>query len=183
MNNIILIGFMGSGKTSIGIKLSYRLRRTMTDTDKAIEKSCGMTVSEIFDRLGEEEFRRMETECLERMLGEAEGQIISAGGGLPIRKENRELLKNLGIVVFLRATAETICGRLEEDTTRPLLRGDNQRNKVYTMLEARTPAYEGASDVIIDVDNKELETIVDEIIKRVTKKDGRMVWEDEFTCN
>lgn len=169
MNHIILIGFMGCGKTSVGVKLSYRLRRTMTDTDKTIERLYGMTISEIFDRLGEEEFRRMETECLERMTEEADNQIISAGGGLPMKRENRELLKGLGTVVYLRVTPETVCTRLAADTTRPLLRGEHPEEKVRVLLEKRAPVYESAADVIIDVDDKDLDAITDEVIDTVMK--------------
>ena len=74
MKNIILIGFMGSGKTSVGIRLSYRLRRTLTDTDKKIERLYRMSISEIFGRFGEEEFRNMETQCLEKLLEEPKGR-------------------------------------------------------------------------------------------------------------
>ena len=76
MKNIILIGFMGSGKTSVGIRLSYRLRRTLTDTDKKIERLYRMSISEIFGRFGEEEFRNMETQCLEKLLDECKCRII-----------------------------------------------------------------------------------------------------------
>ena len=105
-DNIILTGFMGCGKTSVGIRLSYTLRRTLIDTDKWIEKKQGKTVSEIFASEGEEAFRRMESECIRELIGTAEGQVISTGGGLPVRKENRKLLKELGTVYYLKATPE-----------------------------------------------------------------------------
>ena len=106
MKNIILTGFMGCGKTSVGIRLSYRVRRTMTDTDRKIERLYRMSVSEIFEKMGEEAFRDMETHCLEKLLDEPQGQIIAVGGGLPIRSRNRELLKRLGWVVYLRVKPE-----------------------------------------------------------------------------
>ena len=107
-DNIILTGFMGSGKTSVGIRLSYSLRRTMIDTDKWIEKKQGMTVSEIFAEEGEEAFRNMETKCLQELLKTTDHQIISVGGGLPVREENRQLLSRLGRVFYLKASPETI---------------------------------------------------------------------------
>lgn len=165
--NIILIGFMGCGKTSVGIRLSYRIRRTMIDTDKMIERLQKMTVSEIFDRMGEEEFRKMETQCLERLLEESEEQIISVGGGLPMREENRKLLKQLGTVIYLRVTPQTVCERLANDTTRPLLQGENPQEKVRNLMALRTDIYESAADVIIDVDEKDFDTILDEIMERV----------------
>ena len=85
-DNIILIGFMGCGKTSVGIRLSYRMKRTMVDTDKWIEKKQKMTITDIFDTYGEDTFRRMETECLKELIQAADGQIISVGGGLPVRE-------------------------------------------------------------------------------------------------
>lgn len=166
MRNIILIGFMGSGKTSVGIRLSYRLRRVLTDTDKKIERLQRMTVSEIFERFGEAEFRNMETQCLERLLEEPEGQIISVGGGLPMRSRNRELLRRLGTVVYLRVKAGTVCARLAADTSRPLLQGEDREEKVQRLLEKRAPVYESAAEIIVDVDEKTLDEIVDEILEK-----------------
>lgn len=167
-NNIILIGFMGCGKSSVGIRLSYRLRRTVTDTDKMIERLNQMTVSEIFERLGEEAFREMETQCLERLLEEPEDRmIISVGGGLPMRERNRELLKRLGTVVYLRVTAGTVCARLASDTTRPLLRGENPEEKVRKLMEQRSGVYEDAADVVIDTDGRDFDAILDEIAERL----------------
>ncbi|MCI6552950.1 MAG: shikimate kinase [Lachnospiraceae bacterium] len=171
MKNIILIGFMGSGKTSVGIRLSYRLRRTMVDTDRMIERLNQMTVAEIFARLGEEEFRRMETRCLQRLLEDSHQQILSVGGGLPMREENRRLLKRLGTVIYLRVTAETVCTRLAGDTTRPLLQGDNPQKRVQDLLEARSPIYEAAADFIIDADDKDFDTILGEIMERLGEEE------------
>ena len=167
MKNIILIGFMGSGKTSVGIRLSYRLRRTLTDTDKKIERLYRMSISEIFGRFGEEEFRNMETQCLEKLLEEPKGRIISVGGGLPMRDCNRELLKRLGWVVYLRVKPLTVCERLEADTSRPLLQGEDREEKVRSLLEQRAPVYESAADIIIDVDGKIVDEIADEILQNI----------------
>ena len=169
--NIILIGFMGCGKTSVGIRLSYRMRRTMIDTDKTIERFQKMTISDIFAQMGEEAFRRMETQCVKRLLEEADGQIISTGGGLPVREENRSLLKQLGMVIYLRVTPQTVCRRLASDTTRPLLQGENPEEKVRLLLEGRKEIYEDAADMIIDVDDKNFDEILDEIIERVGTDD------------
>lgn len=167
--NIILIGFMGCGKTSVGIRLSYRLRKTMIDTDKMIERLNKMTVSEIFARMGEPAFRDMETQCLERLLEETDGEIISVGGGLPMREENRKLLKQLGTVIYLRVTPQTVCKRLASDTTRPLLQGEHPEEKVRTLLEQRSPIYEDAANWVLDVDDKDFDTILDEIVERMEK--------------
>lgn len=170
MDNIILIGFMGSGKSTVGIKLSYRVRRPLEDTDKLIEKSEGRTISEIFAADGEEYFRKAETECLKKLLQMADGRIISVGGGLPVRTENHALLKQLGCVVYLRATAETIYERVKHDTTRPLLQGDDPQEKIRALLRERAGIYEKVSDIVIDVDNKDFDTILDEMIKAMEIK-------------
>lgn len=167
MKNIILIGFMGSGKTSAGISLSYRLRRTMVDTDKEIERLYHMRIPEIFERLGEEEFRKMETGYLEKLLRGSGGKIISTGGGLPMREDNRELLKKLGTVIYLRVRPETVCSRLAGDTSRPLLQGEEKEEKVKRLLEMRAPVYESAADIAIDTDEKTTDGIVDEILERI----------------
>lgn len=165
MENIILIGFMGCGKTSVGIKLSYRLRRPMLDTDKLIEKDEGRTISEIFELEGEDCFRALETQCLKKLITTVDNHIISVGGGLPIREENHELLKQLGTVVYLRAGVETIYERVKHDTTRPLLQGDNPKQKIQTLMEKRAAVYEKAAEIIIDVDGKDFDDIINEIAR------------------
>ncbi len=166
-SNIILTGFMGCGKSSVGVRLSYRLRRTVEDTDKRIERQAQMTVSEIFERLGEEEFRRMETQCLEQLKEEQQEQIISTGGGLPLRERNRELLKELGTVIYLRVTPRTVCARLAYDTTRPLLQGENPEEKVSRLMQERAGVYESTADLIVDVDDRNYEEILDEILEKL----------------
>ena len=164
-NNIILIGYMGCGKTSLGKKLSYKERIALLDTDKMSEQKQGMTVSEIFDEKGEGAFRVMETECLKEIMGYSEKYVISVGGGLPVKEENRELLKELGSVVYLRAKPDTIFERLKNDTSRPLLRGDDPKGKIESMIKQRGPVYELAADCIVDVDEKGYEVIIGEILE------------------
>lgn len=167
MENVILIGFMGCGKTTVGFRLSYRLRRTVIDTDKEIEKEEQRTISDIFAADGEAYFRDRETACLRKLAGSAYNQIISVGGGLPLREENRELLHELGQVFYLRATGETIYERVKEDTTRPLLRGGDPLTKIRTLLEERDPYYMAAADVVVTVDGKSFSEILDEIEKKI----------------
>ena len=96
MANVILIGCMGCGKSSVAVKLSYRLKQSMTDTDRWIEKKQGKTITEIFEQDGEEAFRQMETDALKYLKETAKNQVISVGGGLPVREENRALMKENG---------------------------------------------------------------------------------------
>lgn len=165
-DNIILTGFMGCGKTSVGIKLSYALRRTMIDTDKWIEKKQNMTVSEIFENYGEAAFRQMETDCIKELITSRNHQIISTGGGLPVKEENRSLLKELGRVYYLKVTPETVYERLKGDTTRPLLQGENPKGRIEELLSKRASCYEDGADVIIDVSEKSFEMIIEEILQK-----------------
>lgn len=167
MSNVILIGFMGCGKSTIGKRLSYVLRKPFLDTDRMIEKKEDMTISELFDRKGEEYFRDMETACIKELMKESGEYVIAVGGGIVLREENRRLLKKLGKVVYLRADADTIYERLKKDNTRPLLQGDNPREKIRTMMAQRSDIYEEASQFVVDVDGKEFEDILKEIGEKI----------------
>lgn len=173
-NNIILEGFMGSGKTSVGIRLSYALKRTMIDTDKWIENRQKMIVSEIFDREGEEAFRQMETECLGELIRTCDNQIISLGGGLPVREENRRLLSKLGRVFYLKASPEVIYERLKTDTTRPLLQVDDPLKQIRTLLEAREESYQSCADVVIDVSGRNFDEIIEQIKNSLKETGGNI---------
>ena len=169
-DNIILIGFMGCGKTSVGIKLSYQMKRTMIDTDKWIEQRQKMTVSQIFASFGEKEFRRMETECLKKLIDSADHQIISAGGGLPLREENHQLLKRLGKVFYLKIGPEAVYERLKNDTTRPLLQVENPKERIRALLLEREPIYEACADVIVDVSEKSFDEILESINLNIAER-------------
>ncbi len=163
MGNVILIGFMGCGKTTVGLKLSYRLQRTVIDTDKEIEREEKRTISDIFATEGEPYFRDCETACLRKLIDTTANQIISVGGGLPVREENRRLLHELGQVFYLRATAETVYERVKGDTTRPLLQGTDPLAKIRALLQERDSYYREAADVVIPVDDRSFEEIMSEI--------------------
>lgn len=167
--NIVLIGFMGSGKTSVGLRLSYRLRMPVEDTDKLIEDREGRAISDIFATDGEDVFRNMETELLASIAKREYRRIISVGGGTPVREENRVLLKKCGTVIYLRAKAETIYERLKNDTTRPLLRCENPLERIRELLAARKEAYEGCADLIVDVDDLQMEDILERISNGLKK--------------
>lgn len=170
MKHIILIGYMGCGKSSVGVKLSYRMKTTLIDTDKEIEKRQNCSISQIFDQQGEEAFRDMETAYLTELLQDKTRHIISTGGGLPVRPKNRELLKKLGTVVYLRAKPETIYERVKDDTTRPLLQCEDPKKRIEEMLESRREAYESSADLIVDTDDVSFEEIMDKIEKGLEEK-------------
>lgn len=173
MESVILTGFMGSGKSSLGVRLSYRLKMPLIDTDKKIEREQGCTISEIFEKQGESYFRQLETDCIKKMIGQKSAHIISVGGGLPVKEENREILKKIGMVVYLRIRPETVYERLKEDTTRPLLQGENPQEKIKNLMDERASFYESGADAIIDVDELDTEQIIQKIVRQYWKRQNR----------
>lgn len=164
-NNIILIGFMGSGKSSVGEALAKSLNYQFLDSDKLIEEKAGSTISQIFEQYGEEYFRNIETQTLQDMQSKLDNTVLSTGGGMPLREENSKLLRKLGLVVFLQASTDTVIKRLKNDKSRPLLKGDDLAGKVDKLLAARTPVYEKTAHKIIVTDNKTIKQIVADIIE------------------
>lgn len=166
-NNIILIGFMGSGKTSVGRHLSKHLNYDFKDTDEMIVSQENTPIQDIFSLHGEAYFRDLETKLLVSVKDSLALTVLSTGGGMPVRNENRNILKNMGQVVYLRASAATITDRLSGDKSRPLLKEGNINEKVERLLNERKTFYEEAADIIIDTDRKPVEEIAKEIIKRL----------------
>lgn len=163
MENIILIGFMGSGKTTVGKLLAKHLDMAFIDMDEAIESAQGKTVREIFDEQGESAFRTMETKYLEQSL-EAKNMILATGGGVVMRPENVRLLDEIGTIIFLHASLEQLIAQLRNDTKRPLIQGENYEVKVKTLLEQREATYLSVADVIIQTTGKVITEVVDEVL-------------------
>ena len=164
--NIILEGFMGSGKTTVSEILADKLDLELLDTDAAIVEAEGRSINDIFATEGEESFRDMETALLETASSEHfREMVISLGGGLPLREENRELLGRLGKVVYLRTKPETVYERVKFDDSRPLLKTEDPLAKIRKMQEERGNIYELAADYIIDTDELTPSQIADKIIE------------------
>lgn len=177
MTNIILIGFMGCGKTTFGKWLSDRQQMDFLDTDELIEKIEKRSINEIFATDGEGYFRELETKVLRMLLGEEDSEyrlikstIISVGGGLPVREENQVLLHKLGKVIFLDTTVDELVKRLSGDTTRPLLKGDDLRGKIESLMEKRLDIYDDTADIIVGTDGKNLNEIFEDIMKEYNQR-------------
>lgn len=166
MNHIILIGFMGSGKTTVGKKLARKMKLDFVDTDNMVEAYTGEKISDIFARQGEAAFRRLETEMLRRLLEREQRCVISVGGGLPVQPENQPILKELGTVVYLKASVDTLVGRLRGDTSRPKLQGGDLRERIIRLMEQREDAYQAAADVSVVTDSKGFEQILKDIAEK-----------------
>lgn len=163
--NVILIGFMGAGKTSVGYHLAKKLGYRQLDTDELIEKKAGRRIPDIFKQKGEEYFRQLETDMLRELKQTANERVISTGGGLPLREENAALLKEMGFVVYLSISEQAVLERLKGDRKRPLLQGEDPQGAVHRLLEYRKPLYEIAAHMPVEVDNKSFEQIVAEIVR------------------
>lgn len=163
--NIILIGYMGSGKSTVGRKAAKAVEYNFLDTDALIEKEEGMTISKLFEEKGEPYFREKETETIRKLIAEPKGNIIATGGGLPMKDGNAELLKELGTVIYLKAGTDTLMKRLSGDTARPLLKNGDLREKIETMLAIRGPVYEACADLVLQTDNMSFYEIICQIEK------------------
>lgn len=165
--NIVLIGYMGSGKTTVGRYLEEKFGYSFLDTDAYIEQRENMTISDIFTAKGEEYFRNIETQVLKELSENVSKTVLSTGGGMPLREENAKLLNEIGEVFYLKASPESIYDRVKDDTKRPLLQVDNPYKKICDMLSERNPIYENASALVINTDNKDIKTIADEIKEQI----------------
>jgi shikimate kinase len=147
--NLILVGFMGTGKSSIGRQVARRLGFQFLDTDQLIVEREGKAISEIFKALGEPAFRALETATLES-IEHLSRCVIATGGGIVLRPENREILRRLGFVVELTANPDIIFERVSRNDKRPLLQSENPRETMLALLAARAEAYHAAAQFTLD---------------------------------
>lgn len=149
--NIILIGFMGSGKSSIGKQLSRRLGYDYLDTDDLIVSKAGKSITTIFETEGEPSFREFETEILEEfLLSSKKNFVLSTGGGIILSEKNQPLLKSLGIVIWLDASPDVLFERATRQTKRPLLEVEYPRRTFNELLAKRLSLYRETCDIEID---------------------------------
>jgi len=162
INNIYLVGLMGSGKTTVGKLASKKLSKLFIDSDHVIEESTGVKVPLIFEYEGEEGFRKRETKVLEELVIK-KNIILATGGGIILKKNNQRLLVENGLVIYLKADYYLLASRLRNDGTRPLLQGIDIKQKLKALLEVRDPIYKSIADYVIDTKNKRAIDIVNEI--------------------
>lgn len=162
---MVLMGFMGAGKTTVGQSLAGMLNCRFIDTDQWIEREQGRKISEIFETEGEKAFRDMETSLLKELQSDREDLVLSIGGGMPVREENRVLLRKIGTVIYLKTSKEEIIRRVSGDNGRPLLQGGTLEQKVASLMEGREVIYLETAHEKILTDGKTPEEIAKEIIK------------------
>jgi len=163
--NIILTGFMGVGKTSVGRQLAEDLGYTFVDIDKLIETDQNLTITSIFSKFGEPYFREVEASIIQQVMT-GEGQVVSAGGGAVIRDANRDAFKKGGFVVCLTASPDMIYERIKHETHRPLLQTADPKAKIKELLDSREKFYAQA-DVRIDTSDKSVGEVIKVIKERI----------------
>jgi shikimate kinase len=169
-NAIVLIGFMGAGKSSVGRTLARRTGLARFDTDEMIAARFGLTISEIFAQHGEEKFRDAETDALRELAGKGQA-IVVTGGGIVLREENVALLHELGPIVYLSADEETLFARISRRATRPLLRTENPRATLRELLGRRMPLYRAAADVEVDTSRLTHDEVASRVLKTIEAHD------------
>ena len=167
LNNIVLVGPMGSGKTTVGKKLSQSLGLNFFDSDHEIVNKTGVSVDHIFDVEGENGFRVRESEILNKLCLMPD-TVIATGGGSVLLSENRDLIKKAGLVVYLLSSVDQILRRTSKSKTRPLLEKSTDRRKTISdIVMARDPLYKEVASLVIDTNGKKLNELIDEIISEI----------------
>lgn len=162
--NIFLIGPMGAGKSTIGRQLAQMLNMDFLDSDSVIEERAGADIDWIFDLEGEEGFRKREERILNE-LTQAQGLVLSTGGGSVISKDNRNVLSARGIVVYLETTVDKQFERTQRDKKRPLLQNEDPYQTLVELAKERNPLYEEIADIIIKTDEQSAKLVANQIIE------------------
>ena len=163
--NIVLVGPMGSGKTTVGRRLAQELNQDFFDTDHEIIDKTGVTIDHIFDIEGEEGFRERESKILENLC-QMSNIILATGGGIVILLKNRKILKNAGLVVYLSSSVDQLLRRTSKSKTRPLLENSTDRKKTITeIVEVRDVYYREVASIVIDTTGKKLREVINIIIR------------------
>lgn len=166
--NILLIGFMGTGKTTVSKCLSRDMNLTEVDMDKYIVEHEHKAITDIFEEYGEEYFRKIETECLIDIQKE-KGKIVSCGGGAVLKDENVKYMKDGGVIVLLTATPKTVYERVKDGNDRPILNGNMNVEYIEKLMNKRKSRYLEVADLVIETDGKKPHAISKEIIDRIDK--------------
>ena len=169
MKNIFLIGYMGTGKSTVAAYMAKQHHMEVLEMDQMIVEREGMSISDIFAKHGEDYFRDVETRLLIEIQTQ-KNKVVSCGGGVVLREQNVEEMRKGGNIVLLSAKAETILERVKDDNSRPLLQGNKNIAFINDMLEKRRPSYESAADIIILTDGKQVADICNEIFEEIERQ-------------
>lgn len=166
--NLILVGPMGAGKSTIGRLLAAELSRDFLDSDHEIQARCGADIPWIFDVEGEEGFRLREVQMIEELTA-LEGVVLATGGGAVLREQNRRRLRERGSVIYLFTTVEQQLKRVAKDRNRPLLQRPDREQVLREMFDLRDPLYRATADIVVRTDRRSPRAVVNEIVRRVQR--------------
>ncbi len=164
--NIVLVGLMGAGKTTVGRQLAQRLGKTFHDTDHEIERRTGVRVATIFEIEGEEGFRARESQAIEALTA-LEDVVLATGGGAVLRAENRARLRCSGYVIYLRAQPRDLWARTRQDKSRPLLQTGDPLRRLEELFALRDPLYREVADLVVDTGRQSVATLVGQLLRRL----------------
>jgi shikimate kinase len=170
-NNIILIGPMGAGKTTIGRQLSKKLSKKFYDSDYEIEQRTGADIPLIFELEGEEGFRKRESQVISELVS-MQNIVLSTGGGSVLDEDNRKSFADNGYIIYLKSTAEKLFKRTADDKRRPLLQTDDRLEKIRTILEEREPIYIALANEIVDTQDLSIKQITQKILDLINKNEN-----------
>ena len=168
--NIALIGFMGSGKTTVGRLLAVRLGMKFIDLDDVIKDKLGMEITEIFSNYGEKYFRDVESQVVKEVFTGIDNSVIACGGGVVLKDDNVRIINQNSVVVYLRISPYEAYSRLLSCRDRPLLNVSNRLEVINQLMRVREPLYLRTAHIVVDVDGRTPEDIVEEIIRTLSSK-------------
>lgn len=168
--NIIFVGPMGAGKTTIGRQIAKKLERAFFDSDKEIEKRTGASIPLIFELEQEQGFRDRESTMIRELLSRQD-IVLATGGGVVLREDNRRQLSDNGLVIYLCAPVEQLVQRTARDSNRPLLQTDDPRKTITDLLAARDPLYRDVADVVFETNGLSVKQVVNKLHKIIRKSD------------
>jgi 3-dehydroquinate synthase len=168
--NIVLVGMMGAGKTTVGRMLAKQLGKTFIDSDEEIQKRTGVKISHIFDVEGEEGFRQRES-CVIQDLVKLDNIVLATGGGAVLKPENREALQKNGVVIYLKSGVHDLWQRTRHDHSRPLLQTANPRARLQELFEQRDPIYAAVADHVIHTGKQSVQILIARLIKKISAQD------------
>jgi len=167
-SSVFLVGMPGSGKSTIGRALAKVLDLPFVDLDQQIEQRCGVRIPVIFEIEGEQGFRKSESQVLDEVT-QTNGIVLATGGGAILAPENRAVLSQRGLVVYLRASIDELYRRTSRDRSRPLLATDNPRARLRELLRTRGALYEGLADLVVDTGAAGVSGVVQQLVGKLQK--------------
>jgi shikimate kinase len=165
--NIFLIGPMGAGKSAVGRYLARTLHLSFVDSDDEIESRTGVDIPFIFEKEGEEGFRKREATVIDD-LSKMDGVVLATGGGAVINADSRSRLGGRGFVVYLYTTVDQQVTRTQKGRERPLLESSDPRTTLQALLDARDPMYREIADIVVETDGRKVKSVANEIIEQVS---------------